>query len=97
MKTGAPDRGAREKNRFARCRRALAFSFLYLPGQWHNVLLKHPGAVPAGAGGLGGGSGEFAPFRWQKAHTVAFPPAVDVWTKASPGSQFDGCGVPTPP
>jgi hypothetical protein len=47
---------------------------------WHNVLLKHPGAVPAGAGGLGGAIGEFAPFRWQKTHTVAFPSAVDVWT-----------------
>ena len=31
MKTGAPDGGAREKNRLARCRRALAFSFLYPP------------------------------------------------------------------
>jgi len=47
---------------------------------WHSVLLKHPAAAPAGAGGLGGAIGEFAPFRWQKAHTRAFPPAVLVWT-----------------
>lgn len=53
MKTGAPDWGAREKSRLARYRRALAFSFLCLPGQWHNVLLKHPGGVPAGAGVAG--------------------------------------------
>jgi hypothetical protein len=33
------------------------------PSPWHSVLLKHPGAVPAGAGGLGGAIGEFAPFR----------------------------------
>ena len=50
------------------------------PAPWHSVLLKHPGAVPAGAGGLGGGIGESTPFRWQKAHTGAFPVAVVVWT-----------------
>ena len=75
----------------------MAFPFLCLPGQWHNVLLKHPGAVLSGAGGLGGGIGEFVPFRWQKAHTVAFSPDVDVWMKVSPGSHCDGCGVPTFP
>ena len=47
---------------------------------WHSVLLKHPGAVPAGAGGLGGGIGESAPFLWQKMHTEAFPGSVVVWT-----------------
>jgi hypothetical protein len=47
---------------------------------WHSVLLKHPAAVPAGAGGLGAAIGEFAPFRWQLAHTGAFPSAVVVWT-----------------
>jgi hypothetical protein len=47
---------------------------------WHSVLLKHPDAVPAGAGGLGGAIGEFAPFRWQKTHAEAFPSAVVVWT-----------------
>jgi len=56
--------------------RDLTFPLLYLPGQWHNVLLKHPGAVLAGAGGLGGAIGEFTPFRWQKAHTVALPEFV---------------------
>jgi len=50
------------------------------PPLWHSVLLKHPAAVPAGAGGLGAAIGEFAPFRWQKAHTGAFPSAVVVWT-----------------
>lgn len=59
---------------------------------WHSVLLKHPGAVPAGAGGLGGGIGEFAPAVWQKAHTGAFPVAVVVWTYASPASHCDACG-----
>ena len=29
---------------------------------WQRVLLKHPGAVPAAAGGDGGAIGEFAPF-----------------------------------
>jgi len=33
------------------------------PPLWHSVLLKHPAAVPAGAGGLGAAIGEFAPFR----------------------------------
>jgi hypothetical protein len=40
---------------------------------WQSVLLKQPGAVPAGAGGLGGATGEFWPFAWQKAQTEAFP------------------------
>jgi hypothetical protein len=44
------------------------------------VLLKQPAAVPAGAGGLGGAIGEFAPFWWQKAHAEAFPSAVVLWT-----------------
>jgi hypothetical protein len=44
---------------------------------WHRVLLKQSGCAP-GAGVGGGGNGEFAPFEWQKAHTGAFPAAVDV-------------------
>ena len=59
---------------------------------WHSVLLKHPGAVPAGAGGLGGAIGEFAPFRWQYAHTAAFPVSVFVWTYVSPVRHCDACG-----
>lgn len=50
------------------------------PVAWQRVLLKHPGGVPPGAGGEGGGIGEFAPSVWQKAHTDAFPSAVLVWT-----------------
>ena len=62
------------------------------PEPWHSVLLKHPGAVPAGAGGLGGAIGEFVPSRWQKAHTGAFPSAVDVWTYVSPVRHWEACG-----
>jgi len=51
----------------------LALPLLCLPGQWHSVLLKQPGAVLSEAGGLGGAIGEFVPFRWQKAQTVALP------------------------
>ncbi len=46
---------------------------------WQSVLLKHPGGVPAVAGGDGGAMGEFAPFVWQSAQTVAFPVSVFVW------------------
>jgi hypothetical protein len=46
---------------------------------WHKVPLKHPGADPAGAGGLGGAIGELSPAVWQKAQTGAFPTAVFVW------------------
>ena len=49
---------------------------------WHSVPLKHPGAVPAGAGGLGGGNVvRFAPLRWQLAQTERFPglPEVEVF------------------
>jgi hypothetical protein len=49
-------------------------------GPWQRVLLKQPGGVPPGAGGLGGPIGEFAPSMWQKAHTVAFPVSVEVCT-----------------
>jgi len=45
---------------------------------WHSVLLKQSGVAP-GAGAGGGETGEFAPFKWQKAHTDAFPVAVVVW------------------
>ena len=47
---------------------------------WQRVLLKQPGGVPAGAGGLGGAIGEFAPFKWHWAHTAAFSSAVLAWT-----------------
>jgi hypothetical protein len=57
------------------------------------VLLKQPGAVPAGAAGLGGAIGEFAPFAWHNAHTAAFASAVVVWTLASLERQLAGCGV----
>ncbi len=43
---------------------------------WQSVLLKQPGAVPAGAGGDGGAIGELAPFRWHWAHTAALPWSV---------------------
>ena len=60
---------------------------------WHRVLLKQPAGVPAGAGGLGGGIGEFAPFRWHCAQTAAFPVAVLSWRYVSSGSQAFGCGA----
>ena len=65
------------------------------PVPWHSVLLKHPGAVPAGAGGLGAAIGEFAPFRWQYAHTVAFPVPVVVWTYVSPVRHWPAWGEAT--
>jgi len=59
MKTGAPDRGAREKSRLARYRR-LWRSLSYDPGlAWHNVPLKQPGSVPGGAGVGGWSAGLF--------------------------------------
>ena len=63
---------------------------------WHRVLLKHPGGVPAGAGGLGGAIGEFEPAVWQKAQTEALPSSVDVWTYWAPVNHGDGCGALTP-
>jgi hypothetical protein len=63
---------------------------------WHRVLLKHPGGVPAGAGGEGGAIGEFAPPVWQKAHTEAFPGSVVLWFLALVGSHWDGWGESTP-
>jgi hypothetical protein len=42
------------------------------------VLLKHPGGVPAGAGGDGGGIGDLEAFRWHWAHTDAFAGSVSV-------------------
>lgn len=65
---------------------------------WHRVLLKHPGGVPAGAGGDGGPIGEFAPSKWHWAHTEAFSSAVLVWTYVSPERQAAGWGDwPGPP
>jgi hypothetical protein len=46
---------------------------------WHSVELKQSGAVPAGAGGLGGGNVvRFAPLRWQIAHIERFPGVPEV-------------------
>jgi hypothetical protein len=42
------------------------------------VLLKHPGAVTAGAAGDGGDTGEFIPFVWHFAQTEALPVLVFV-------------------
>ena len=62
---------------------------------WHSVLLKQPGAEPAGAGNEGGAMGEFAPFAWQSAHTEAFPVLVSVCVYV-PVIHDVGCG-PLPP
>ena len=62
-----------------------------VPPLWHRVLLKQSGVAP-GAGAGGGAIGEFAPFRWQYAHTVAFPVAVVVWTYVSPVRHWEACG-----
>ena len=48
------------------------------PCPWQRVLLKHPGAVPAGAGGDGGAIGELAPFAWHCTQTGAFEESVEV-------------------
>lgn len=44
---------------------------------WQSVLLKQPGAVPAGAG-WDGFLVEFAPPAWQEAQTEALPGSVVV-------------------
>ena len=58
---------------------------MFLP--WHIVLLKHPGAVPAGAG-LAGFMPEFAPPAWHLKHSGAFPASVNTWF---------GCATVVPP
>ena len=59
------------------------------------MLLKQPGAVPAGAGGDGGAIGELAPFVWHNAQTEALPVAVVVWVYA-PVIHDVGCGALPP-
>ena len=48
-------------------------SLLCLPGQWHSVLLKQPGSVPAGGAVAGWFAGLFGdPKKWHCAQTGAF-------------------------
>ncbi len=49
---------------------------------WQSVALKHPGGVPAGAGGFGAAV-ELAPLVWHWAQTVAFSGFVVVWVRAA--------------
>ena len=70
-------------------------------GPWQSVLLKHPGAVPAGAGVAGWFAGLFGdPGKWHCAHTVAFPAStVVVWVYGEPAKARQGlgaCGALTP-
>jgi hypothetical protein len=57
-----------------------------VPGvPWHSVLLKQPGAVPAGAGVAGCPAGLFAePAVWHRAQTAAFAASVVVCVRAPP-------------
>jgi hypothetical protein len=57
--------------------------------------LKHPGAVPAGAGGEGW-TEELAPFVWQSAQTVALSGLVFACVVAALLQGADGCGALTP-
>jgi hypothetical protein len=62
---------------------------------WHKVLLKQPGAVPAGAG-VSGSLVEFAPLVWHFAHSGALLIAVNVWFDTAalgPFHGFAGCGA----
>ncbi len=67
---------------------------------WHRVLLKQPGAVPAGAGIGGNPAGLFCdPEKWHPAQTSAFAVSVLVCVKAvAPGMRqgLRGCGALTP-
>jgi hypothetical protein len=69
------------------------------PSPWHSVLLKHPGAVPAGAG-VDGGCGGFvlAPLAWQLTQTTAFTGSVFVCVLSVPVARqgLRGCGELTP-
>ena len=51
---------------------------------WHKVLLKHPGAVPAGA----------EADLWHCAHTCAFDGSVSVWVYGAPRQGAGACGAP---
>jgi hypothetical protein len=65
---------------------------------WQSVLLKHPGAVPAGAGAEGwlGGFAE-DPKKWQPEQTGAFPGSVVVCVDPDDACQgLAGCGALTP-
>lgn len=62
---------------------------------WHRVLLKQPGAVPAGAA-VAGFSVLFAPFVWHFAHSGALLIAVKVWFDeliVGPFHGLFGCGA----
>jgi hypothetical protein len=59
------------------------------------VLLKQPGAVPAGAGGEGW-TEELAPFVWQSAQTEALSGLVFACVVAALLQGADGCGALTP-
>ena len=51
---------------------------------WHSVLLKQPGAVPAGA----------EADLWHCAHTGAFDGSVSVWVYGAPRQGAGACGEP---
>jgi hypothetical protein len=59
------------------------------------VLLKQPGAVPAGAGGEGCIE-EFAPLVWHSAQTEALLGSVFVWVRAPPRQGAGAWGAFTP-
>jgi hypothetical protein len=65
---------------------------------WHSVLLKHPGAVPAGAGVAGWFGGLFGdPGKWHCAQTGAFAVFVSTWVYVEiPRQGAGGCGERTP-
>jgi hypothetical protein len=64
---------------------------------WHNVLLKHPGAVPAGAGVAGWFGGLFGDSgKWHCAQTGAFESFVSTWVYVGPRHGCAGCGALTP-
>jgi len=68
-----------------------------LASPWHSVLLKHPGAVPTGAGAAGRFGGLFCdPGKWHCAQTVAFDPFVSTWVYVEPRHGRAGCGALTP-
>ena len=61
------------------------------------MLLKHPGAVPAGAGVAGWFAGLFGESRkWHFAQTGAFAVSVVVWVYGDPCHGLRGCGETTP-
>jgi uncharacterized membrane protein YagU involved in acid resistance len=62
---------------------------------WQSVLLKQPGAVPAG-GTVSGFRLEFAPAVWHFAHSGAFALAVSTWFDFSSvvlTQGLSGCGA----